>query len=277
MNKTRPGISSYTFPFACGTNKRLRPAEPLTPFTLIDQAVAYGLPVVQIADNMPLETRSTTEIRRLKLYSQERGISLETGFRGIEPDRFMSRIRLTNLLESHLMRCVIDTPSFHPSISEVCSILKEVVPALKEYKIVLGIENHDRFYSREFADMIETVGSRHVGIILDTANSLANEESIGQVLDSLAKYTVCFHVKDYTIRRRNGEMGFVITGAPAGKGRLDIPYILKRLKKEAPGDFSTILESWMESQPDPEETLNQEKSWADEGVAFLKSILGSDG
>ncbi|RGZ01210.1 sugar phosphate isomerase/epimerase family protein [Clostridium sp. AM58-1XD] len=273
MNKTRLGISSYTFPFACGTNKRLRPAEPLTPFTLIDKAAAYGLSVVQIADNMSLDALSAPEVRRLKTYSQERGISLETGFRGIEPNRFMDRIQLTRQLDSHLMRCVIDTPSFQPSISEVCAILKAIIPVLNEYNIVLGIENHDRFYSHEFAEIIETVGSRHVGIILDTANSLAREEPIGQVLGCLAKYTVCFHVKDYIIRRRNGEMGFVITGAPAGDGRLDIPYILQRLRKEAPCDFSTILESWMESLPGLEETLKQEEAWADQGVTFLKSFL----
>lgn len=276
MNKTSLGISSYTFPFACGTNKRLRPAKPLTPFALIDKAVSYGLPVVQIADNLPLEGLSSSEIRRLKAYSKDRGISIETGYRGIEPSRLTDRIMLTKELDSHLMRCVIDTPFFRPSAGEVCSILKDIVPILNAQGIVLGIENHDRFYSREFAEIIEAVGSRHVGIILDTANSLSKEEPIGQVLDCLAKYTVCFHVKDYTICRRNGEMGFVIKGAPAGTGNLDIPYVLQRLRKEAPCDFSTILESWMESLPGLEETLNQEEAWADKGVTFLKALLGND-
>ena len=81
-----------------------------------------------------------------------------------------------------------------------------------------------------------------------------------------------FHAKDYVIHRRLGEMGFVITGAPAGKGNLNIPSILRRISQNFSNSFSIILESWMESLPTLEDTLIQEDLWAKEGITYLKSL-----
>lgn len=266
------GISSYTYPFSCGTNKRIIPLNPFTPWDIIDKAVALQVPIVQIADNLPLEALSLPELKQLKDYAYKNHITLETGFRGLDPDHLFKGLEITKALDSHLIRFVIDKPGFQPSPETVAAILKSALPYLETNKITLGVENHDRFYSHQFAQIMTSVRHPHVGIILDTANSLSKEESVDLVLDHLAPFIVGFHAKDYVIHRRLGEMGFVITGAPAGKGNLNIPSILRRISRNFSNSFSIILESWMESLPTLEDTLIQEDLWAKEGITYLKSL-----
>ena len=66
---------------------------------------------------------------------------------------------------------------------------------------------------------MERLDSRRYGIVLDTTNSLSQEETVEEVLNWLAKYTVCLHFKDYTIVRSPGSVGLQIVGTPVGRGR----------------------------------------------------------
>ena len=270
------GISSYTFPFSCGTNKRIIPAKPFTPWDMVQKTQSFQVPVLQIADNLPLENLPKTELVQLGKYAEEQDIILETGFRRMDQDHLLQCIHVTKDVGSHFMRFVIDGPGFIPSLPEICEIISSVLPLLEKENITLGIENHDRFYSREFAWIIQSLHSPYGGIVLDTANSLSKEEPVEQVFDHLIPFLVSFHAKDYTICRRTGEMGFVITGAPAGKGRLNFPHIFSRLKREAPRPCSIILESWMESLPSVAETLDRENQWAAEGISYLKKCLSEN-
>ena len=38
------------------------------------------------------------------------------------------------------------------------------------------------------------------------------------------------HLKDFTIKRASSSMGFVVEGAPACEGRLNIPHLIDRLR-----------------------------------------------
>ena len=55
--------------------------------------------------------------------------------------------------------------------------------------------------------------------------------------------------------------------------RQPIPKILDYLKREAPRDFSTVLESWMACCPTLEQTLSQEEDWAEQSVAYLRQLI----
>ena len=66
--------------------------------------------------------------------------------------------------------------------------------------------------------MIAQIGHPLVGLVVDGANSLSTEEPIDEVLQYMAPYCVCFHVKDYTIQRSNSGVGLAITGMPPGRG-----------------------------------------------------------
>ncbi len=273
MQKTFLGIGSYSYPFACGSNKRIVPNKFVTALDLAKKAKAYNLRCIQVADNLPVHLLDDVELRNLKDYCTENGIRLEIGCRGLMPTQVKQYIDLAHRMGSPLIRCVIDAKDFQPDKGEIIRILDSVHEDLNRYDIILGIENHDRFYSYEFAEIIASMKDRHYGIVLDTANSLSKEESSEKILETLAVYTVCLHIKDYVIERRKGEMGLVIKGAKAGQGRLDIPRIITEVRSKAKQSFSTILESWMESLEDSELTIREEEKWVDEGICYLKTLI----
>ncbi|MPN08659.1 hypothetical protein SDC9_155944 [bioreactor metagenome] len=209
----------------------------------------------------------------LKTFAAHNCITLEIGLRGIIPKNLETYIEISHQLDVRLLRCVIDAPGFTPEFSQIHTILNQFLPLLKEHNIVLGIENHDRFTTAEFAEVIEKLDDPHYGIVLDTVNSLANEESVEQVLNNLARYTVCFHVKDYQIVRNPYGMGLLVTGTPSGKGRLDIKSIIERLRNDAQQDFSTIIELWMDREHTEGESLHKEEVWAKESISYMKEVF----
>ena len=276
MNKTKIGISSYSYSYAVGY-PGFEPKQPLDAFGLIDKAVELQVPIVQIADNCPLDKLSPEQLSRLNLYASQRGIEIEAGTRGIETPHLLKYIDIAKAVNAKLLRVVVDTAWHHPDVDEIISLLKKVLPALAENDIVLGIENHDRFKACVFADIVEAVGDPHVGIVLDTVNSFACEENTQQVMDVLAAHTVNFHVKDFKIERVKNSMGLLVTGTPAGDGFLDIPGMEQRLQTQARSDYSSILELWMVPEPDLETTIQKEDRWVKQSIAYLKHVLEDPG
>ena len=267
------GISSFTYPFACGNRPFAKPQHIMTPWELIDKAVEFGADVVQFGDNMPLEVYGDEDLERIRVYAEERGIELETGMRKTTPERLSEYIRITTKIGARVLRLIIDGVGFAPDLDECCRIFKSAIPQLEESDVVLGIENHDRFTAREYVQIMEAVGHPRVGMTIDSVNSLSIEEPIGEVLSNLAEFCVCLHIKDYVIRRVNGGGGLKITGAYPGTGRLDIRRCYEECRMKAAGDFNVILESWMDPCETLEETLRVEDEWARAGVELLKELV----
>jgi len=136
----------------------------------------------------------------------------------------------------------------------------------------LAIENHDRFSARTLAEMVEQLGPEQVGICLDTVNSFGALEGPQAVVATLAPYALNLHLKDFTIRRVSSQMGFVVAGCPAGRGRLNVPWLLEQLRA-AGRDVNAIIELWTPLGTSLEETTQQELAWAQESVAYLRQYI----
>lgn len=269
----KAGISSFSYCFACGSRAFQRPRQVMTPLDLIGRAAALGAGAVQFGDNMPLEKCSMAELRELRAYAEACGIEPEAGMRGATRERISDYIRITREIGGSLLRLVIDGPGFEPGSEEFCGILCSVIPELEESGVVLGIENHDRFHSCEYAQMVETVCHPQIGLTVDVTNSLSQEERTAEVLQNMAPYCVCLHVKDYEIRRYNGGGGLKITGAALGTGKLDLRRCYEECRDRSGRDFNVILESWMEPCETVEETLRKEDEWARAGMLLLNSLV----
>lgn len=245
----------------------------MTPQDLIDKAVSIGAGAVQIGDNMPLEVYSDEELDRIRIHAERCGIELEAGMRKATEDRLSEYIRITRMIGARVLRVITDGVGFAPDMQEICRILTSVGPQLEESGVVLGIENHDRFSAREYADMVRSAGHPNIGLTVDTLNSLSHEEHIDEVLRYMAPYCVCLHMKDYVIRRYNGGGGLKITGACLGTGRLDVRRCYEECREKSEREFNVIIESWLEPCETLEETLRTEDEWASTGVAYLKTLL----
>lgn len=267
----RLGLSSYAYAWAIGVQGH-EPANPMNSFGLLQKAIDYQLSCLQIADNLPLHLLGEKERQLLADKARQHNIRIEVGMRGLIPENIEQYLDLAEFFESLVLRAVIDSDNFKPDIHSVIGIIKDYLPEFTMRNIRLAIENHDRMKAREFARIIESIGDNHVGICLDSVNSLGAGEGLDEVIRILGPYTINFHIKDFTIKRVNHMMGFIVEGTPAGKGMLPVKKILNQLTRWSRCE-SGILELWTPPLKDLEQTIELENKWVIESLAFLNDFF----
>jgi sugar phosphate isomerase/epimerase len=265
------GISSYTYTWAVGVPGSM-PLNAMSAFDLVDKAFHFGLRVVQIADNLPLESLSFQQLSDLSEYALNKQVTIEMGGKGLTHEHTIKCLDAAELLHSSILRMVIDGPGYQPDLNSVITNVQQLVPELKSRNIKLAIENHDRFKAREFEKIILSAGNEWVGICLDSVNSMGAGEGFETVSDILMPYTLNLHLKDFSIKRVSHKMGLIIEGKPAGSGMLKISDVVSRLSVMNRCQ-SAILELWTPPELSIEATVIKEDKWANESIEFLKAIL----
>jgi sugar phosphate isomerase/epimerase len=267
----RLGISSYTYTWSVGAAGH-PPPSPMTAVGLLEKAAELGVGVVQVADNLPLAELAGDELDAFAARAEQLGVQVEVGTRGTEPGHLRRYLELAERLGSRILRVVADTSERHPSPHEIVADVRTVAGELERAGVTLALENHERLRSAELADVVHRTESEHVGICLDTVNSLGALEGPDAVLDALGPLTVNLHVKDFDVRRVEHMMGFAIEGRPAGQGRLDIPGLLLRLR-DLGRDPNAILELWTPPADGLAATIRREQDWAASSVAYLRGLI----
>jgi 3-oxoisoapionate decarboxylase len=265
------GIGSYTYPWAIGVPGHA-PPHPWTVHDLFRKAQALGVRVVQLCDNLPLTRLLPSELDQIVAFAQTHHIAVELGTRGLEEANLLAYLELARRFGCSFVRVVVDTASHHPSPEETVTLLRPLVARFAEAGVKLAIENHDRFTAGTLKDLVAALGPAQVGVCLDTVNSLGALEGPDLVVSTLASYALNLHVKDFTIERVSSQMGFVVAGCPAGRGRLEVPRLLERLRA-AGRDVNAILELWTPFGPTLEDTLAREQAWAEESVRYLRQLI----
>jgi sugar phosphate isomerase/epimerase len=120
--------------------------------------------------------------------------------------------------------------------------------------------------------MIRRVDSPFLGACLDTVNSFGALETPQQAAAALLPLTTCLHVKDFDIVRVDHRMGFSIVGTPAGRGRLDIPGLIRSVRANG-RDCSVILELWPPYAGSAEQTAAREREWAEQSIQLLRRYI----
>ena len=261
------GISTYTYTWSVGVPGS-EPAVPWDEKKLVQKAAELEVGCLQIADNLPLHKMDQKRLLALKKMAGDLGVDLEVGARSMTPELLEQYIRIAELLDSPILRFVIDGPGFTPPVEEVIWILKGVIPELEQKGIRLAIENHDRLKAREFLRIVEESDSPCVGICLDSVNSMGAGEGIETITSILAPHTFNLHIKEFLVERHPHMMGFTIEGRPVGQGQLPLGWMLQQL---GPQCQSAILESWTPPEPHIQDTLAKEQAWAIESLQYLKS------
>lgn len=269
---TRLGLGTYAVAWAIGVPGYEQPEKPMDAFEFVRFADELGLKLVQIADNLPLDTLNETERQRLRDDADARGIAVEVGTRGISTDHLRHYLGIARFFRSPILRVVVDTKTHHPSPEDVVSLVRAVLPELESAGITLAIENHDRFKARTLAGIIEAINSPNVGVCLDTVNSFGSLEGPEVVLATLGRHVVNLHVKEFIVRRLGHNMGFEVTGMPAGQGMLDVPWLLKTLD-EYGRTYNAIIELWPAPEATMQATVDKELAWVRQSVTYLRTII----
>jgi 3-oxoisoapionate decarboxylase len=267
----RLGLSSYAYTWSIGVPGH-PPRHPLTAMQLLEHASRLDVPVVQIADNLPLHLMPAGDVAALASRAAALGIQVEVGTRGIEPGHLRHYLGLAQRFGSPILRVVIDSAQRRYSSAEATEVLRAQRDAFVAAGVMLAIENHDHIPAAVLARMVQDLGADWTGVCLDTANSLGVLEGPAVVASTLGPWTVNVHVKDIVIARVPHLMGFTVEGRPAGAGQLDLPGLLGSLAAHG-RDFSAILELWTPPEPDLEQTIDKEQRWVEESIRFLAPLV----
>lgn len=269
---TLPGIGTYTFAWSIGVPGYPPPQSPMTHTDFVQRSSELGAKVVQFADNLPLHTLSPDALDTLQAETERLGLAVEVGTRGIAPPHLRDYLQLAVRFGSPIVRVVVDTADHHPDPPEIIATVRDILPEFEAAGINLAIENHDRFKAKTLAEILNTLDSEHVGICLDTVNSFGALEGPAAVLETLGPYVVNLHVKDFSIQRLDHNMGFSLTGTPAGQGMLDLPWLMDQLQGRT---YNAILELWPPLQASVEATIQLEQDWAVQSMPFLiRAVTG---
>lgn len=265
------GIGTYTFGWQVGVAKAL-PSSPMNEMDLIAVARHFNVKLIQLGDNLPLHSFKAGRRQAFAHALREHRIKIELGARRMTSAQLKRYILLCKEMDSPLLRFLIDDQYFKPDLKEIEKIIKYNIPLLRESKVWLALENHDRLKSKELVSIIENIGCENIGICLDTANSLGIAEGIDTVVKTLAPYTLNLHLKDFIIKRLPHKMGFKVEGCPAGKGMLDIPWLIRQLQCYKKCN-SAILEQWTVPENTIEQTTKKEKKWASISLNYLNPLF----
>ena len=264
------GISTYTYGWSIGIEGS-RPDNGMDEGQLVETCIHFGLRCLQMGDNLPLHTFTDERLLAFRKIIKKADLRIETGARKLTEDNLLRYLEICEELDSPLLRFVIDGDNYEPDLNTVQSIIKNALPELKKRRITLGIENHDRFKAKELATLMENIDNPHVGICLDCVNSMGAGEGLEHVAALLAPYTINLHIKDFRVQRLPHKMGFIITGERAGKGMTNVPYLMDLLNRYSRCK-SAVLEQWVPPEKLLQETINKEKTWANDSIKYLLGL-----
>ena len=192
------GLGTYALAWSIGVPGSL-PAKPMDIFGFLDFAHKSGFRLVQIADNLPLDLYSQSDLEDIRRCADSLGISVEVGTRGLTLENVLNYLEIAAFFNSPILRIVIDKSGFEPELEEIHRIIQLLIAPLQQKNIKLAIENHDRFKAHQFEEIVKRAESPFIGICLDAVNSIGADEGFDTVFEKLAPYTINFHLKDFSI------------------------------------------------------------------------------
>lgn len=265
------GISSWSFPWAVGVNKGPQPSKKLTVFDLLDKAYELSVNRLQIADNLPLENLSDSELHELKHKAAAFQVQLEIGTKGIDYNHLKHFLDMAVYLGSPLVRTLPALFGKKAVLQEVEENVNAVLPLYASQGIQLVLENTEAFKAEEYAALVKRINHPNFGICLDLANALGIMEGPEYVMETLGPYCLNYHFKDVMVKRSETLMGFTVEGRPSGQGHLSLPWALSKLQSFGKQP-SVIIELWPTFIQDIVQTVQLESDWVVQSVSYCKSL-----
>ncbi len=259
------GLSTYAFFWQISD----RADKPLSLGELFARTRDLGGQVFQICDYLPLHTCSDAQLGDLRKCADDLGITLELGTKGIKPEHLANYLRMADLLGVRVIRSMVTAPDHRPTLAEAEALLRLSMPSYEASGVTVALETYEQLSSTELVALVESVGSRSLGICLDPANCVANLEHPIAVIDRCAPYVANLHVKDFAFTRRGGWVGFTLEGAQLGTGLLPYDYMIEKVNPEARG-INQIVEHWLTWQDDYEKTSRIENEWNVHNLARMR-------
>lgn len=273
------GLSTYAYFWRM--SERV-PAPMSLDDVLRDAASHDGVDLVQICDHLPLDTASDDRLAELKTLADDLGLVLEVGTRGTAPEHLARYLHVAEQLGATLVRSMWTSGDDRPDAAETERRLRQALPAYEAAGVTLALETYEVVPTADLVAVVARIGSDHLGICLDPANTVAALEHPADVVAMTAPYVVNWHVKDADFTRSPGWVGFQYTGVPIGTGRIDHLRIRDAIDPHVRG-VNRVIEFWLPwqdatvaAEPEPGETPAQtttriEAAWTEQTIEYTRS------
>jgi len=161
---------------------------------------------------------------------------------------------------------------------EVIALLKETAAIFEDNGLYLAIENHCDFTAREWAEIFDAVGSKHVGCGYDTANDYTVYADPNEQAEYIAPWVISTHMKDmacvqYWTADRD-LIPYQARGTALGDGNVDIPRMLALFDQKSPwadGLRLIIEQGWMDIPPGVN-PADLHARYLRKGMAYLNAL-----
>lgn len=212
----------------------------------LDAALFNGLHYFESLDASYLQRlKDLADRREMKLYTGAGGIANNgKQFKhtwGTAEELLTTGIRVATTLGSPVVNVRIGSiddrfldGGIQPRIDEAVRVLKASSSRARDANIKFGFENHAAdLRSEELVALVEEVGTDVCGVMLDPGNGLWAMEDPMKHLETLAPYTVCNSIRDYTVWPN--EDGATFQWMAVGEGMMDVPKYVDTLASANPG------------------------------------------
>lgn len=270
------GLDSYSYHLAFGAHPDFKPRRPLSLLAFIERVAQLRLDGFQI-DPLHLKSWDRHYLATVRAAAEAQGLFLEFGAIGTEPRRLARDLRIAAHLGSAVLRTFVGCNRYDRR-SDLKAEIRRAVAGLKAVRslatdlgVRLAVENHGDLKTDELLEVVRRVDSPAVGVCLDVGNPLLTGEDPLAATRKLAPYAVTTHFKDYTFQPTN--YGAKIAGVALGQGVIDLPAVLRILRKAARLD-RIVLEIPVEAQGAERTALGHEERCVQQSVAYARRVLG---
>lgn len=237
----------------------------------LDFAVEHHLGGVQFEEAHQLSpTLDAGELRAVKEYADERGLSLEVGIPSINPFRVPEGqgdppsvaawlepyVRAGAAAGSPFLRTLIgwlhdrydEEVPWADQLTGATRVLQHLAPLARDLGVRFAVETHMDATTFELLRLIETVGEEVVGICLDTGNLTTRLEDPMAATQRVAPYVIATHTKDSILFFADD--GLRWQARPCGQGAIPLREMLRCLGEYVP-DLTLSLEDHPRIYPLP--------------------------
>ena len=247
-----------------------RQTQPLTLIDMINKTAGWDVTLFQICDYPPIETYDDGALAVLRRHAADRGVQLELGTRGVQPEHLTRYLHIADALGVTLVRSMINSADHRPTVEEAIELLRQVIGDYEAAGVTVALETYEQIPVRDLVRIVEAVGSPALGICLDPGNCVAALETPTSTIELAAPHVRNLHVKDFAFSRKDGWVGFTFAGSPLGDGLLDYEFMIDTVRPDERG-INQIIEHWLPWQGDSATTISTEDQWTLHNLHYLRS------
>lgn len=270
------GLDTYSYHIALGTDPAVKPRRPMDLFELMDRMEELQLSGFQI-DPMHWRDLSRRDLQAVRREADARHLFVECGTMAVSVPEIKKGVHTCAILGARVLRTFLGFNRFsrstdlHHEIERAREDICAALPLLRGEGIRLAIENHGDVRSRELVALVEEIDSPHVGICLDTGNSLCVFEDPLRATEQMAPYAFSSHFKDCAIL--GTPSGCRIVGAALGEGMLPLPELYRIVSSETGLDRLLIEVPWDAASGGRRAILEEDRA-VRESVRYCRESLG---